>query len=750
MSLYNLARQVQSRGRGDDSMLVHMTPGEVQGLQALAMKHGGSLSINPETGLPEAGFLKRVLPSVIGGIVGVATMNPMLGAAVGGGLGTAMSGGNLKQGIMSGIGAYGFGSLGAGLAASGSASLGAAAAPAAELAGTAALDTGLATYGQAAITPQALAQGVAEGTITPSAANAYGQAYTSAFGEPSTMSSIQEGFKQAAASPGAFFKQNMFPIGAAALSTMSAAQDDQKYKMPAQDPGQIRPYTYTQERNPEFGKVPGAPYFTQSYTAGAPYAAKEGGIIALASGGMPSGPVERMAMKDMQPGMYPQGMMDKTEYATPTQRPASMEVIKSDYDVGVNPMTGMQDLGMAGGGIVALADGGAPNVPPVDPVALAQNLGQYTKPAPTPAPAVAAYNQILADRAANEYVTQPAPLTMLPGGGERATPEDTRKLINQYYVSQLGRQGDQPGLDYWAKQKAETGMSLADINKAIGESGEANIRNFYKQNYDRYATPEEIASVQQRYASGEAPEQIMSELQKSSPKYKAYESAPITKANFDAAAYLAANPDIKRFGEYEADPFLHYERHGKAEGRAAPRVAFQPTPAVTPAKPALGGYTYDQATGTFTKTGPSATQLPDLTDEGLISSLVNRIKKYEASQGGGGSGGGKAGGLMPYNLKSGGISDLGDYSDGGRLLKGPGDGVSDSIPAQIGARQPARLADGEFVVPARIVSELGNGSTDAGARKLYAMMDRIQKRRKKSIGKDKVAVNSRAESLLPA
>jgi hypothetical protein len=98
----------------------------------------------------------------------------------------------------------------------------------------------------------------------------------------------------------------------------------------------------------------------------------------------------------------------------------------------------------------------------------------------------------------------------------------------------------------------------------------------------------------------------------------------------------------------------------------------------------------------------------------------------------------------------GGLSHLGDYSDGGRLLKGPGDGVSDSIPATIANKRPARLADGEFVVPARIVSELGNGSTEAGARKLYAMMDRIQKARKKSIGKNKVAVNSRAARLLPA
>ena len=94
--------------------------------------------------------------------------------------------------------------------------------------------------------------------------------------------------------------------------------------------------------------------------------------------------------------------------------------------------------------------------------------------------------------------------------------------------------------------------------------------------------------------------------------------------------------------------------------------------------------------------------------------------------------------------------NLGSYSDGGRLLRGPGDGVSDSIPATIGDKQPARLADGEFVVPARIVSELGNGSTEAGARKLYAMMDRVQKARGKTTGKNRVAANTRSEKYLPA
>jgi hypothetical protein len=106
--------------------------------------------------------------------------------------------------------------------------------------------------------------------------------------------------------------------------------------------------------------------------------------------------------------------------------------------------------------------------------------------------------------------------------------------------------------------------------------------------------------------------------------------------------------------------------------------------------------------------------------------------------------------MQGTRLAAGGLSDLGGYSDGGRLLRGPGDGVSDSIPAQIGNRQPARLADGEFVVPARIVSELGNGSTEAGAKQLYKMLDRVQNARGKTTGKNKVAHNTNAAKYLPA
>jgi hypothetical protein len=81
------------------------------------------------------------------------------------------------------------------------------------------------------------------------------------------------------------------------------------------------------------------------------------------------------------------------------------------------------------------------------------------------------------------------------------------------------------------------------------------------------------------------------------------------------------------------------------------------------------------------------------------------------------------GGIMGYNL--------GSYAAGGnpRLLRGPGDGMSDNIPATINHHQPARLADGEYVVTADVVSHLGNGSTEAGAKQLDAMMKRVRKGR---------------------
>lgn len=91
---------------------------------------------------------------------------------------------------------------------------------------------------------------------------------------------------------------------------------------------------------------------------------------------------------------------------------------------------------------------------------------------------------------------------------------------------------------------------------------------------------------------------------------------------------------------------------------------------------------------------------------------------------------------------------LGNYAHGGnpRLLKGPGDGMSDNIPATIDGKQPARLATGEFVVPADVVSHMGNGDTDAGAKKLHDWMATVRKAR---TGNPKQGKEINADKYLP-
>jgi hypothetical protein len=105
--------------------------------------------------------------------------------------------------------------------------------------------------------------------------------------------------------------------------------------------------------------------------------------------------------------------------------------------------------------------------------------------------------------------------------------------------------------------------------------------------------------------------------------------------------------------------------------------------------------------------------------------------------------------IKSQNLAGGGLAGLNAFKAGGspRFLKGGGDGMSDDIPAMIGKRQKAALSDGEFVVPADVVSHLGNGSSRAGAKKLYSMMDNIRQAR---TGKKRQAPEVKPDRYMPA
>jgi len=123
MSIKDLADKMRSYGRGPDDVLVHMSKKELRSLQGLAQAAGGSLTVNPKTGLPEAGFLDSLLPTIIGGAVGVMTMNPMAGAAAGAAVGGYQNKdtqlGFLGGAALGAMGGYGGANLAGGLANTG-------------------------------------------------------------------------------------------------------------------------------------------------------------------------------------------------------------------------------------------------------------------------------------------------------------------------------------------------------------------------------------------------------------------------------------------------------------------------------------------------------------------------------------------------------------------------------------------------------------------------------------------------------
>jgi len=601
MSLHNLAQDLQSVGRGGDSVLVHMTPKEVGGLQALAMAHGGSLTINPQTGLPEANFLKRLLPTLVGGALTVMSggaLSPLMAAGLVGG-GTALATGSLSKGLMAGLGAYGGAGLASGLSAAGAAGAAKSAAPnLAEAAKLTAGPGGTGVFSQATsnvATAGNAAKAGLLGSTTPATTAvtlpSWQAAPTISSGAASatapSMANVTAGVKSLGQEGGIGKLYDALPKGTlpALGGTLLAGLGDQKGAPPQQSKSYIRPYTYERSQRPEaydmgapmYADKPGSSaernYFNDSYTAQTPilapgpeYAA-EGGLMGYAVGG----PVEQMAAANAVGANtgYPMAQLQTPLYSNPSiQRPEAVNVISPSGDAGVSAYSGESRF----------ARGGATAEP--------QTTGSY---------------QYSYDPKTMQFTQTATPTLVSPFGSGKG---------------------------------------------AVGMLGRA------------------IAGIPQQ---------------------------PL-----DTGAKISG-------------------------GMAPPAMGPAPAqPAYTP--PAIPEY-----------------QSPEqqLGLDGFYSMMDRQLAGLGASQAG------------RYAM-GGGVSSLGDYSDGGRLLKGPGDGVSDSIPAVIGKRQPARLADGEFVIPARIVSEIGNGSTEAGARKLYAMMDRVQKARGKTVGKGKVAANTRSERHLPA
>lgn len=345
MSLHNAAKHLAAHGRGPDTTLVHMTPREVSGLQAIAKAHGGSLTINPHTGLAEAGFLSRILPTLAGAALASTGIGaPMAALMIGGG--TALAKGDLKAGLMAGLGAYG----GAGL-------MGGAATMGAEAAGEAAGANALGTTPQAMAT-EAGSQAALTNTVPaeyanmdPNAGNSFidpakGQQYSQAYAKAAqpSLANTQVGLQQAYNDPSKY------------VDAMGGGMKTAQYGLAAAAPGMATPPPPVPGQEHYDGPLSrinmGKDYKSYDPTPPNPYYQPR--MYNYAGGG----PVEQMSNMNAIGANtgYPMADINKAAYATPYQTPISQNVVQGTADTGVNSMTGEENRFAMGG--VAFAKGG--------------------------------------------------------------------------------------------------------------------------------------------------------------------------------------------------------------------------------------------------------------------------------------------------------------------------------------------------------------------------------------------------------
>jgi len=831
MSLHELAHHVQSAGRGKDTVLVHMTPGEVKGLQALAVQHGGSLTINPKTGLPEAGFLSKLIP-VLAGIASVA-LAPVTGGAslwavplLTGGITGAVTG-DMGKGLMAGLGAWGAGGVASGLAK-----------------GFAGAGAGLAGAGaRAGVRGASEVFGTAGGSIASQSLTAAPRQISSSMGTaalrrpvtaPASAVEVMPG--TGAQQPGndifhaikgttADLKQGVTDVKDAGSgltrlinpgtegSTMRASMME-NYKLPMLATGAallassdeqqpINPNSPTARFDPNYRA-----YRTYDPSARSPsssaermYYARDGGLMSLADGGT----VENMSKLNTMGANtgYPMAYQNTPSYSTSSANPISENVISPQGDANIDPYTGVERFAEGGKTTHAedVEEARKKGIYIPEYNTYNNKTGQYswTNPPPkvgiTPEEIAAGFKNVFGRspsaseftahstsklnasefedylKQQPEYMTNPASdlqigaayrdiLDRDANAGDLAIQKDTPLNMSQLrqtllqspeylsksrtsplelasiYKDVLKRTPSRAELDIYKN----TPLTAAETRKQVMGSEEALNRltkSFIpKITYDTTGHASiEGAQPDQTNTSPLELASIYKDVFKRVPsraEFDIYKNTPLTAAETKKQV-MGSEEYLNRLTKQGDNINAELQQHLAPQG---PALQFAAPPSVQEPQPVRQAPTNQDQTASMAKLREDAMKARDPSAGANAAGNVYSAGSVQYAAGG------LSGLPTQYNL--------GGYSDGGRLLKGPGDGVSDSIPARIGNRQPARLADGEFVIPARIVSELGNGSTDAGARRLYAMMDRIQKSRSKTVGKGKVAVNNRAHMHLPA
>ena len=875
MSLHSLAHHLQSAGRGEDKVLVHMTPGEVKGLQSLAMSHGGSLTINPETGLPEAGFLKSLLPMLAGGALTFfsgGALSPLAASMIVGG-GTAAATGSLKKGLMAGLGAYGGAGMGAGLSSMATPAVAPSvsglsptvAANTSTLAGTSPLSN-IATGADDILASTDELMGIKSGVYDPRASSVFvktapvpavGRANAADFMNQTNQAFLGKlpnagNLPVAAGGPRPFpadFPTGNIPLEVQAVpvrSTGSYYDPTFKELTPVERSGfgirggaAQRGTPVNVARDLSGSPPPGSVYDRSIMSNAGP---RNGTVVAkdlppTSTFDMPEGATgwsgnsvagykyygpggDQIGTFPVKGNLTAAGAKYTPSTATTSQpfaggmqhTPSTSTAVDVSEQSISRPFTDkMAELGRGAKASFSSIDGLKGLYSATEAAA------PYATYAGLGSTAYSMYDEkrqrmedeMRARAAANQGLIRPYTFDYGVGSGENVSAQPYYGSAERTYFRPTYTAGEPykaPGPEY-AAAGGLMGLAvggpveeMASMN-AVGANTGYPMANLQTPMYSNPAMQRPEAtnviapsadygvstySGEPRFAKGGTAEPqssgysydynptTMQFTQTGGPNsaggiggfgkgiITGPESFALTQKQYQAAladknARQAATPNGIVSG-------------GMAQPMMQPAAPAQPlfAPVNIPAyqtpeqQLGLGGF-YDymnQQMGGFggyaaggtprLKSAPMNTKMAAV--DNAIQKMQTRKGKQEIEQAAlnGDFAAQIALQKMAERESLNNLTGLGGYSDGGRLLKGPGDGVSDSIPASIGGRQPARLADGEFVVPARIVSEIGNGSTEAGARKLYAMMDRVQKARRKTTGKNQVAKNTRAENLLPA
>jgi hypothetical protein len=698
----------------------------------------------------------------VGGAVGLEGGAAILGggAIIGAGTGAAYSAitgdGNilnsaLTGGLIGGAGAYGLGAMGAGSAATQAAMAGPFWGGAATPALSTAASSNTPALVAAAQTPEALqAQYVAQ-DIENGLNAGTGLASTNTAG--SSLGTLTNP-ATTGLTGGQILGYGL--AGSAALSLLGNMNTPRlsSSSTPGQNPSYIRPYTYA--ANPTntgynknvngLGSSAEQRYFNPTMTAQPIYKAAEGGLT-------PPPNVDFMGN-----GAYPMSQQETPHYATPSQMPTSAQQVKASYEPDTNPLTG-EPISMAKGGKAEDDE--------------TFNFNDLPK----------AKKELLLD-----LMASPMTMPKMPGSDVGAQNAFEKYQMSQMPQGAYGRVSATKILDDDSSLRAGlSGVAMAQPNKHGVTTMPGNIDVGYNKRFgDGNVDLSAFRSINPMPGRGHAQglnarytlpfaeggavtihnvdpqiwnqvDNLVSKVASAPPAapYQAMSSNPAVQAYNDMIMQKAAQTYVNPQGTAPAPmPFADLTRMFPQEQPQAPQGY---TPPAVPSNfdPTLVSQwqsanpqvrSYNAASQKYGSGIPNQNQYDGFKaqkEQEAADALA--AQQFQPFSYDGGGGGGAAGGL-PQDFAYANGGHLGSYSDGGRMLKGPGDGMSDNIPASIGGKQPARLADGEFVVPADVVSHLGNGSTDAGAKRLYAMMDNVRKAR---TGTKKQGKQIKAEKYLP-